>query len=123
MPKEVTFDRIENYGRWIFGDFRPALHRTKDFEVGLFRIPKGEKSVPHFHEITQEWNLIISGSCLVYSAGIKHKLGEGDIFFFDKGVVSNVEYTSDTVLVVIKVPSNPSDKVIVTKKDNSDDEG
>lgn len=122
--KNVVFDNIENYKNhrgWIIGNFSPAVFRTNDFETAIFYIKKGEKSPIHWHEKTLEVNVIISGSCLVMSEGIKHKLKAGDIFTFPPKVKSCVEYTSDTVLIVIKSPSNPLDKVYPENKES--DEG
>lgn len=111
--KNVVFDKISNYKNhrnWIIGAFEPSLLKTKDFEVAVFYIKKGEKSDNHFHAEALEVNIIITGECLVSSAGIKHKLKDGDVFTFPPKVKSNVEYTADTTLIVIKTPSIPGDK-------------
>lgn len=119
--KTVIFDKIDNYKNyrnWIIGNFEPSLLKTEDFEIAVFNIKKGEKSDRHYHSKSVELNIIISGECLVNCSGIKHKLKAGDIFCFPPKVKSDVHYTSDTVLIVIKTPSIPGDK----HWDNEDDE-
>ncbi len=118
MKNNVIFTKLNNFkSPWIFGDFSESVLRTKDFEVGFFFLKRGDKSIPHKHLKCIEYNVIITGECLVTSNAIKHKLRAGDIFIFEKGVPSYVEYTADTTLVVIKTPSIPMDKVFITKDD------
>lgn len=124
LKKTVVFDNISNYKKhrnWIIGDFEPSLLKTKDFEVAVFYINKGQRSDLHVHLECLEVNIIITGECLVNSGGVKHRLSDGDIFTFPKGVKTDVEYTKDTTLVIIKTPSVPDDKHWL--KDNEDDEG
>ena len=108
---KVNFSKIENYQNgWFLGAFHPTMFFTKDFEVAIFYIKKGTKSDKHYHKICDEYNVIVDGECTIVSEGIKHDLTKGDIFHFEKGVKTDVEYTQDTSLVVIKVPSHPGDK-------------
>ena len=118
--KTIIFDHMDNYKShrsWVVGDFSPSVIRTKDFEVAVFRIPSGTRTEPHHHEKIIETNLIIQGSCNLTCDGIKHKLKEGDIFTFPPSVISRCKYTSDTILLCIKTPQIPSDKVLEPQED------
>jgi|JI10StandDraft_1071094.scaffolds.fasta_scaffold07924_21 quercetin dioxygenase-like cupin family protein len=118
---QINFDSLENYDSpWVVGDFLPSILRTKDFEVAIFDFKADTITPVHKHMECVEINIIISGECLVYNNGIKHKLKDGDIFTFPKGVYSRCHYLKDTKLVCIKTPSVPHDKVYLN---NESDEG
>lgn len=96
---------------WLFGDFQPALVRTTAFEVCLTRHAKGELGQPHFHAESTEYNVIVSGRALVSGC----ELGSDAIFVYCAGEVCDVTFLEDTTLLVVRMPSKPHDKVIVSR--------
>lgn len=104
-----AFAKVIDFTRgWIIGDFEPSLYRSKDFEICITRHLKGEESIPHFHTRSEEINVVIAGSLTVNGRSCV----AGDVFIYDRGEISAVEFLSDTQLVVIRIPSAPGDKVI-----------
>ena len=58
----MKFSNLDNFTRgWIVGDFQPSLFSTKDNDIGILRINKGDKSDGHFHKNHIEYNIIIEG--------------------------------------------------------------
>ncbi len=101
-------DNIKNFkGGWYCGLFHPSIIFTNEFELGLHKLKKGEKTFPHKHLRTVEVNLIVSGKLIANGK----ELGEGDIFIYEVGDCSNVEVLEDTTLVVARNGSFPGDKI------------
>jgi quercetin dioxygenase-like cupin family protein len=91
---------------WLVGDFSPALVNTKDVEVAVFYLKKGDKADGHFHKVSTEYNVIVSGMAIKDGK----VLTSGDIFVYRPNERSYVEYLEDTQLVVIKTPATKGDK-------------
>lgn len=91
---------------WFIGNFKPALLKTKDFEIAHHFYAKGFRGTPHTHKIATEYNYIVSGKLLVSNK----TLTNGDIFVYEPFDISDVIFLEDTDLIVIKVPSIPDDK-------------
>ena len=95
-------------GGWFIGNFEPSVYKTNNFEVGHLFIKKGEITPVHYHNNHMEINYIIEGKM-----SINNKILEkGDIFLFDKNVISSSFFYEDTQLICIKTPSLPGDKII-----------
>jgi hypothetical protein len=110
MPR---FANISEYHRgWFIGDFEPSLERLKTFEACYTSHKRDETSDPHYHTSSTEINLVISGKLLVNGK----LLEEGGIFIYDKNEVSDVQFVEDTKLLIIRIPSAPNDKVIVSRE-------
>lgn len=103
-------DRIERFkGGWFIGDFEPVLLRSKDFEVGWKVHHRDEHIEPHIHYEVTEYNLLAHGEMRVNG---RH-LTAGDLFVLHKGERVDAEVlTEEAHVVVVKVPSIPSDKVL-----------
>jgi len=91
---------------WFIGDFEPTTLRTKEFEVGILNFKKDEKKPPHYHKISTEYNVLLSGSFT--TNGIK--LEEGDIFIIYPNEIVDPEFHTDCKILCIKTPSSPNDK-------------
>jgi quercetin dioxygenase-like cupin family protein len=103
----MNVTKIKDYVRgWFIGNFEPSLLKTKDFEVGVLTHSKGEKWAAHYHKQSIEYNVLISGKMIVQ----EKELNSGDVFVFDKGEIADPIFLEDCTLVVVKVPSIPSDK-------------
>jgi len=94
---------------WVIGDFEPSLLRTKDFEVGILKHPKGEKWPAHYHKIATEYNILISGTMRLCDV----ELFPGNTFILEPNEIADPIFHEDCLIVCIKVPSNTSDKYLV----------
>lgn len=94
---------------WVIGDFEPSLLRTKDFEVGILKHPKGEKWPAHYHKVATEYNILVNGSMKI--CGIE--LVSGDTFILDPYEVADPIFHEDCTIVCVKIPSDPKDKYIL----------
>jgi quercetin dioxygenase-like cupin family protein len=103
----MNVSKISDYVRgWFIGNFEPSVLKTSDFEVGVLTHKKGEYWAPHYHKESIEYNVLISGKMVIH----EKELNSGDVFVFQKGEVANPIFLEDCTLVVVKVPSIPSDK-------------
>ena len=103
----MIVDDIKNMFRgWFIGNFEPSLLKTSAFEVGVLKHTKGEYWSPHYHKESIEYNVLISGKMVVQGK----ELNSGDVFVFDKGEIADPVFLEDCTLVVVKIPSIPSDK-------------
>lgn len=94
-------------GGWVVGNFTPTLHRNSDFEVSVKRFLKGEKEPSHKQLTSTEISIVVEGEIF---------LGNRVLHKNEIGVIEAEEYASfealtDAVVVCIKFPSIPSDKV------------
>lgn len=96
----------EYFKGWFVGDFSPSIHKNAAFEIAHHKHKKGEPTYPHYHKVTTELNYIIEGELKV-SGQILRK---GDMWIYEAGEISDVEFLSDIELIVIRWPSIPSDK-------------
>jgi quercetin dioxygenase-like cupin family protein len=103
----MNVTKIKDYVRgWFIGNFEPSLLKTDQFEVGLLTHKKGEEWAAHYHKESVEYNVLVSGKMIVQ----EKELNSGDVFVFEKGEVADPIFLEDCTLVVVKVPSIPSDK-------------
>ena len=94
---------------WFVGDFDPSIFRTKDIEVGIKHYKKGEIEPNSMHEKTWEITLVVSGSIKIYN----QILTQGSIILLEPGDISKFECIEECALVIVKYPSNPSDKILI----------
>lgn len=103
----MNVTKITDYVRgWFIGDFEPSLLRTSDFEVGIMSHKKDEKWPAHYHKESVEYNVLTAGKMIVQG----RELNSGDVFVFEKGEIADPIFLEDCTIVVVKVPSIPSDK-------------
>jgi hypothetical protein len=91
---------------WFVGDFSPSCLRTRAVEAGLKRHRKGTHEEPHFHKVSTEITVIISGRALMNGK----EFGPGDIIVVHPGETAAFTALEDTATVVVKVPGAPGDK-------------
>lgn len=94
---------------WVIGDFEPSLLRTKNFEVGILKHPKGEIWAPHYHKVATEYNILISGTMRL--CGVD--LVPGNTFILEPNEVADPIFYEDCTIVCVKVPSDTKDKYLV----------
>lgn len=93
---------------WLFGNFEPSLINSKDIEVGLKYYKKGDKESSHVHKIITEYTIVVSGKIKMNDEVYIEK----DIVTILPNVPTNFESLEDSITLVIKTPSIPSDKHI-----------
>ena len=92
---------------WFIGNFTPSLHINDVVEVGVKRFLKGEIEPMHYQLTATEWTCVIQG---------RVRIGEN---IFETNEIAEIpplesadfEALEDCVLVVVKSPSIPSDKI------------
>ena len=99
--------RIEDMIKgWFVGGFSPSAHQTQACEVAVKQYKAGEIEPSHFHKISTEITLILSGR--VRMAG--QVWTTGDIITLAPGEITDFEAITDTINVVVKVPGALNDK-------------
>lgn len=103
----MLISNINKYKKgWFVGNFFPSIYRNDEFEVAHHKHKIGEPTFPHFHKLTTELNYIIKGQLKVSGKILK----EGDMWIYEPNEISDVEFLTDTELIIIRWPSIPSDK-------------
>jgi anti-sigma factor ChrR (cupin superfamily) len=93
-------------GGWFVGQFEPVVLRLAECEVALKRYRAGDEEPSHVHRLAVELTLIVSGRVTMNGEAF----GEGDIIELAPGEPGDFRVLEDTVTVVVKSPSVPSDK-------------
>jgi hypothetical protein len=104
-----AYDIAEFKNGWIIGDFEPSILRTSNFEVAVHKYDAGFKGIPHYHKISNEYNIIISGKVDVNGL----ELGPGKVFVYAPCEISNCQFIEDTTLVIVRDASNTQDKFLI----------
>lgn len=103
----MNVTKITDYSRgWFIGNFEPSLLKTDQFEVGFLSHKKDEHWAPHYHKESVEYNVLVSGKMVIQGK----ELNSGDVFVFEKGEIADPIFLEDCKIIVVKVPSIPSDK-------------
>lgn len=109
MTLPIIRKRIEEfYDGWVAGDFEPAVLQSKDIEVGIKQFQAGDSEPEHFQKIASEVTIVLRGTCFL--AG--EKLNSGDILVIPPKVSAGFLAETDVLLLVLKSPSIPGDKVL-----------
>lgn len=95
---------------WFVGDFAPVALRTEHTEVAVQKYSEGDYEARHEHRIATEVTLIVSGRARMMDA----EWGPGDIITVEPGESTDFTALTDVVAVVVKSPSVPSDKYVLS---------
>ena len=93
---------------WLVGDFKPSIINSKDIEVGLKYYKKGDKETSHVHKIITEYTIVVSGKIRMNNKVYSEK----EIVEILPNTLTDFESLEDSITLVIKTPSVPSDKHI-----------
>src|SRR5690242_17609641 len=93
-------------GGWFVGQFDPSVLKLDSCEVAVKRYRAGDKEPRHVHRLATELTLILSGKVRMNG----QPFGDGDIVALEPGEPADFEVLEDSVTVVVKSPSVPSDK-------------
>ena len=94
-------------GGWFIGNFSPTLEANPHMEVCLKRYPAGATEPVHYQVNATEYTLVISGRCRIGAI----EVGPDEIVRIPPGEAAGFVALEDVVLVAVKTPSIPDDKV------------
>jgi hypothetical protein len=95
-------------GGWVVGNFEPSLLKSENFEVAIKHYAEGDTEKLHYQMSATEITILISGSCRLG----QEVLAPGQVAVIYPLEAADFEALTDCILVAIKTPSNPQDKVI-----------
>jgi hypothetical protein len=108
LESKIKIHNLNEFiGGWVVGNFSPTLHRNADFEVSVKRFEKGQKELSHKQLVATEISIVVEGTI---SLGNKI-LEKNEIGIIDPQEFASFESLTDSIIVCIKFPSEPSDKV------------
>ena len=106
----MVIQRLDQFkDGWFIGDFSPSLLRTKKFEVAVKYHKKDEHYAAHYQLKAVEYNVLIKGTMHINDQPVY----AGDVFVIEPGEVAKPRFSSDCIVVCVKVPSIPLDKITV----------
>lgn len=91
---------------WFVGNFEPTAFQTEACEVACKTYVAGDNETRHYHKISTEITLIVSGR--VRMNGIERN--SGDIVLVKPFESTDFDVLEDSTTVVVKVPSAINDK-------------
>lgn len=94
---------------WFVGDFLPTIFKTNQFETAIQYYKAGESEKKHMHKIATEITVLAKGKAIMNGK----EYAEGDIIVMEPGDATDFKALTDTINVVVKIPSIPGDKYFV----------
>ena len=94
---------------WISGAFPNPIFQTKDFEICIKKFKAGEEEESHFHKLTKEITVVISG--VVEMCG--ERFEADDVIVLEPNEVSSFKCIEDATTCAFRTGSFPDDKYIV----------
>ena len=106
----MKIDKLSNMTRgWFIGNFTPSVYKTEGFEVGIGTHKKGEVWPRHYHKISTEYNVLLSGSLTICGETID----AGTIFIIEPNEIAEPIFHEECTIVTVKIPGVLNDKYIV----------
>lgn len=103
---------------WFFGAFmEEPLMQSPLVEVAWQHLPNLEPKPDqkHFHQQSVEVNIVISGHLQITINGTQYNLGPGQFYVvWPLTIVEDLSTDEDAQLIVIRAPSLPTDKYLVS---------
>lgn len=91
---------------WVVGAFTNPILQTEDFEVCIKRFKAGEEEKAHYHKLTTEITIIISGVVEMCGKTLK----ANDVIVLEPNEVSSFKCLEDATTCAIRNGSYPRDK-------------
>ena len=91
---------------WFIGDFEPSLNSTSNVEVAVKKYKKGDYEKKHYHKLSTEYTVIISGLAELNN----ERFSEGTIIEISPNESADFKALQDTITVVVKIPGTKNDK-------------
>lgn len=102
--KSSKIDKM--YKGWFIGNFLPTLYSTNDVEVALKTYVAGDYEKKHFHKISTEFTVVVSGEVKMF----EQNWVEGDIIIASPGDATDFTAVTDAKCMVVKIPGALNDK-------------
>ena len=93
---------------WFIGNFNPSLYVNDAVEVCVKRFEKGETEPKHYQLTATEWTCVVQGRIRIG----KNIFEVNEIAEIPPLESADFEALEDCILVVVKSPSIPKDKVL-----------
>ena len=93
-------------GDGFVGDFDPSVIRSNNVEIAVKRFKKGEHFPPHYHKLSEEITVIISGKVRINNV----EFCKDDIILQEKMESSDFVVLEDATIIAVKVPGVAGDK-------------
>ena len=93
---------------WFIGDFEPSIYKNEAFEIGLKYFKSGQVEPSHMQNTATEITVVINGIVQF----LDEKYFPGDIIKIPPKFLANFVCIEDAVLICIKYPSIPNDKIV-----------
>ena len=106
------YDLKEFENGWIIGNFSPSILRNENFEIAIKRYHPGDTEVRHYQRIATEVTFVVSGKIRMNDEIIE----ENQIIELLSLEEFDFEALEKSVVVCIKYPSIPNDKIISIPK-------
>ena len=95
-------------GGWVIGDFSPSLFVNSSVEVAIKRFTLADVEPSHKQLVSTEITIVIEGRIKMGS----QVLSTNDVAVIEPGEYADFEALEHSVVVCIKFPSIPGDKVL-----------
>jgi hypothetical protein len=102
------YDLTEFENGWIIGNFFPSILRNENFEIAIKRYNLGDTEVRHYQRIATEVTFVVSGKIRMNDQIVV----ENQIIELQSLEEYDFEALEKSVVVCIKYPSIPKDKII-----------
>ncbi|HEU5006859.1 MAG TPA: hypothetical protein VFT67_07805 [Jatrophihabitantaceae bacterium] len=108
-----TYRLDDMVGGWFVGAFEPAALHCDAAEFGVKRYRAGDVEAAHYHREGTEVTLILDGRARMCG----REVSSGDILVLEPGTVTGFRAITDVTTVVVKTPSVPGDKYLVSDEE------
>lgn len=106
----LKYHKLDNFTRgWLVGHFDPSIIKTDQFEVAVKHFKAGETEKRHYHKLTTELTIVISG-CVEMGG---NKYNANDIIELEPNTSCDFKCLEDATVVAVRNGSYPGDKYIV----------
>jgi hypothetical protein len=93
---------------WFIGNFSPSLLKNDSIEVGVKTFRRGDTEPSHYQLTATEWTCVVQGRIRIG----QHIFETNEIAEISPMEIAEFEALEDCILVVVKSPSLPADKVV-----------
>ena len=108
---------IENADYYNWGKNCEGWHLAKSENLSVIqeRVPPGSSEVKHFHQNSEQFFYILSGTATMEIAGIVYQLQENQGMYVEAGKVHQLsnQHAQDLLFLVISTPPSYGDRVMV----------
>jgi len=108
MTRMIKSSLEDFVGGWIVGNFDPSLLRNTQVEVCVKYFKAGDTEPEHYQKTATEVSVVVVGMCRIGG----ELLHQGEILLIPPQVSADFVAETDCVVLAIKSPSIPEDKIL-----------